>query len=332
VPEGLVDDEREQRRRSWLQDAATTLQAPHLAPVAMVAIVHGTGEIIGATDAASELLGTPLASSVDELVERGTVARHDLERLRERARRRHGPERPAPDQEHAETWSDELRIHRDGASTTVQLQVLHHRRPGLGTELVVVTLVPPVRDPAGGAPGGQPPHDLELWSIIDGQGRVLAMEAGWDVLWAQPDRILGTLVTPLCHPEDLPEVLRVARGLYVGTSEMATYTVRLAADGGRWVPVHVEQRAVRTASGDLMVMSTHRLVDGSRRLILPGQLSRRETEVVSALFDGGRVTHIAERHGVSVHTVRNQLRSVYRKLGADGQADLLARFHRPVVG
>ncbi len=332
MPERLAEDDRDQRLRAWLDDASAALRAPHLAPVAMVAIVQGSGEIIGATDAAIELLGAPLASSVGELVERGTIARHDLERLRERVRGRHGAQHPSPDLEHAETWSDELRLHRDGTTIAVQVQVLHHRRPGLGTELVVATLVPPVRAARTDAPAVRPKQDLELWSVLDGQGRILAMEAGWDVLWAEPERLLGTLVTVLCHPEDIPEVLRVVRGLYAGTSTAATYTVRLAADGGQWVPVQVQQRAMRTASGELLVMATNRFVDGSRRLILPGQLSRRETEVVAALFDGSRVTHIAERHGVSVHTVRNQLRSVYRKLEADGQADLLARFHRPVVG
>ena len=106
--------------------------------------------------------------------------------------------------------------------------------------------------------------------------------------------------------------------------------MRLAADDGRWVPVEAQHRVMETAD-ERFIVTSNRIVDASRRLILPGELSQREVAVVAALFDGLRVAQIAERHGTSVHTVRNQLRSVYRKLGATGQADLLARFHRPVA-
>ena len=49
---------------------------------------------------------------------------------------------------------------------------------------------------------------------------------------------------------------------------------------------------------DFLIGTTNRVVDRSRRLIPPGLLSQRETSVVAALFDGRRVTQIAEDDGV----------------------------------
>ena len=52
-------------------------------------------------------------------------------------------------------------------------------------------------------------------------------------------------------------------------------------------------------------------------------LSPRETEVVRLLAQGDRVPGIARQRGVSNSTVRNQLSSVYRKLGVGSQQELI---------
>ena len=51
-----------------------------------------------------------------------------------------------------------------------------------------------------------------------------------------------------------------------------------------------------------------------------------EAQVVAALFEGLRPTAIAERHGVSTKTVRNQLSAAYARLEVTGRADLLATY------
>ena len=55
---------------------------------------------------------------------------------------------------------------------------------------------------------------------------------------------------------------------------------------------------------------------------LPGGLSRAESEVVRLLVGGGSPEKIASARGKSVNTVRNQIRSVYRKLGVSTAAEL----------
>ena len=52
-------------------------------------------------------------------------------------------------------------------------------------------------------------------------------------------------------------------------------------------------------------------------------LTPRELEVVRRLLANGRVRSIAEQLQISPHTVRNHLRSIFRKLGVHSQVELI---------
>ncbi len=54
-------------------------------------------------------------------------------------------------------------------------------------------------------------------------------------------------------------------------------------------------------------------------------LSKREREVLSQLLGGARVPIIAGHLSISPHTVRNHLKSIYRKLDVSDQATLIER-------
>jgi PAS domain S-box-containing protein len=56
------------------------------------------------------------------------------------------------------------------------------------------------------------------------------------------------------------------------------------------------------------------------------RLSPREQEVLALLRQGLRVPSVAERLSISPNTVRNQLRSIFRKLDVRSQRELLDRF------
>jgi len=58
---------------------------------------------------------------------------------------------------------------------------------------------------------------------------------------------------------------------------------------------------------------------------LRAALSPREREVVSGLERGHRVGAIAEQLGLSHHTVRNHLKSVFHKMRVTSQVELLAK-------
>lgn len=56
---------------------------------------------------------------------------------------------------------------------------------------------------------------------------------------------------------------------------------------------------------------------------LPGDLSLREWEVLALLSDGLTTRQIAKRLFISVYTVRNHLKSMYRKLELHSQSELI---------
>jgi DNA-binding CsgD family transcriptional regulator len=62
-----------------------------------------------------------------------------------------------------------------------------------------------------------------------------------------------------------------------------------------------------------------------------GSLTLRERDVLALLLEGLRVSSIARRLYLSPQTVRNHLKSIFRKLGAHSQAELLEGL-RPAFG
>ncbi|MFD2720052.1 response regulator [Hymenobacter monticola] len=65
-------------------------------------------------------------------------------------------------------------------------------------------------------------------------------------------------------------------------------------------------------------------VDISLDQLLPEPLTSRELEVVRGIEDGLSYKLIAERHHISLDTVRNHIRSVYRKLQVNSKGELMA--------
>lgn len=59
-----------------------------------------------------------------------------------------------------------------------------------------------------------------------------------------------------------------------------------------------------------------------------GLLSPRERQIVELLSGGARVVTIAQRLQLSSHTVRNHLKSVFRKLNLRGQHELFEYWHQ----
>jgi len=103
--------------------------------------------------------------------------------------------------------------------------------------------------------------------------------------------------------------------------------------------VKAVRRALETRKAARLLESLHSaLADGAtvaqiaRRAAAPTNgstadtLTPREREIVSALSGGQRVGAIADRLGVSEHTVRNHLKAVYRKLDVHSQVELLSRW------
>jgi DNA-binding CsgD family transcriptional regulator len=59
------------------------------------------------------------------------------------------------------------------------------------------------------------------------------------------------------------------------------------------------------------------------------QLSRREKEILRAVVSGKKPRDLARLFFISVHTSRNHIKSIYRKLGVHAQGELIAKVLRP---
>jgi DNA-binding CsgD family transcriptional regulator len=58
------------------------------------------------------------------------------------------------------------------------------------------------------------------------------------------------------------------------------------------------------------------------------RLTAREREVLTTLAEGKRTSRIAEELGMSVHTVRNHLGRLFKKLHAHGRLEAVAAARR----
>jgi DNA-binding NarL/FixJ family response regulator len=70
-----------------------------------------------------------------------------------------------------------------------------------------------------------------------------------------------------------------------------------------------------------------RLDSGAPEITLD-QLSKREREIVETLLGEGSVTGVATTLHISLHTVRNHLKSIFRKLGVHSQVELVTKLKR----
>lgn len=84
------------------------------------------------------------------------------------------------------------------------------------------------------------------------------------------------------------------------------------------LPQRPVTRATPTSEGAATVVGFNPAFSG-----LPGDLSLREWEVLALLADGLTTRQIAKRLFISVYTVRNHLKSMYRKLEIHSQSELI---------
>lgn len=173
------------------------------------------------------------------------------------------------------------------------------------------------------------------------------------ILGHSPEMVVGRrcsdVVSSLAEGSLTPECLHgcpASRSVQVGLVPAATQLRMLCASGERkmvsltpMVIVNVNDapllvhlfndeedssraaHAVRTAlsGSDVEIVSDQPVV--APDLTNAGQLTRRELEVLRMMSLGRRSPQIADRLGLSLHTVRNHIRHIRRKLGATTQLE-----------
>jgi len=138
------------------------------------------------------------------------------------------------------------------------------------------------------------------------------VEATW-MLRRQLPSIPVLVLTMFDQEPYVLEALRAgASGYLLKTASPAQLVeaVRAVAAGQRVIDPSIAPAAVQRAAAPRL---------SSRG---PFPLSRRETEVVQRVVAGRSVREIAGELHLSAHTVRNHLKSAYRKLGVHSQAEV----------
>lgn len=162
-------------------------------------------------------------------------------------------------------------------------------------------------------------------AVIDGQ---------LGVIWANPAARKETGVWGLLfegctsHREHLALRKHLLELVHTSLRQHAEAETLVSAADGRWfasaAPLHGKPGLVL-----LRLVATHRFAANLRyRLERLFNLTRTEAEVTVQLAQGESPEAIASARGVSVETVRGQLRSVFRKTGTHRQGELVGLLAR----
>ncbi len=179
-----------------------------------------------------------------------------------------------------------------------------------------------------------------------------------DLLGEEPEAMLGQPLVERIHRDDVGAFL-LGLGRAMAEDQGAAMHVRFRHANGDYVPIRLAVTPTSGAPGprlgivmtaetaesstDARVGDLERhlwrialevqaagVVDGLQRLPDPSQvpgladLSPRQWDIVTRLLRGERVPDIARAMFVSQSTVRNQLGTIYQKVGVHSQAELLA--------
>lgn len=127
---------------------------------------------------------------------------------------------------------------------------------------------------------------------------------------------------------DLHEVPATLLSVYDGTAELrgVCWVFLLESATDRVFRVRELETTLERIAGELHRSGVS--LNGTRSRLSGvasrSSLSRREVDVFDLLIDGFRVPTIADKLCISTHTVRNHLKSMYRKLGVHSQSELIA--------
>lgn len=165
-----------------------------------------------------------------------------------------------------------------------------------------------------------------LQAVLDERMRCVFQDPRLRSVGLDPDVYLGSHAWSTVHPADLARVCLLVEQVVSGDAVEVDYVMRLAGPMGDWYNHHIVLRPlVGERPGYLLTM---RALGARRRRIEAGQLSGRELQVAADFYSGLSIAAIARRYAVSERTVRNQMSSVYGKLGV-GSSDELIRAYDP---
>jgi DNA-binding CsgD family transcriptional regulator len=169
-------------------------------------------------------------------------------------------------------------------------------------------------------------HDGPGTALFDGNGDLVSLDA-------QAERWLSELTSapwgePASHPLMAPIWSLLARARAVATRrERGPASVRLRGLGGRWIVVHAScLRRVDGRPGLVAIMIEPANSSQIAPIIVEAYgLTPREQQVTQGVAQGFSNLAIATELFVSVHTVRDHLKTVFAKLSVTSRGELIAK-------
>lgn len=155
------------------------------------------------------------------------------------------------------------------------------------------------------------PHVAVLDAVMPGMSAVAILETVRDL--NLPTKVV--LLAGELGSEDLTELIRLGvDGILLKdeASSVLLDCLNSVAGGGRWVSVHLVERALNiAANGGSSVAG----------------LTSRETEIAECVASGLQNKEIAERLGIADGTVRIHVHNIFKKLGIQNRVELANRIH-----
>ena len=151
--------------------------------------------------------------------------------------------------------------------------------------------------------------------ILDDKGRILSMseDAG---------EVLDDL--RISVDDELPGTIMVAASRARASRSTTRLTTRLRGTSGRWVRIHVSP--MDGDSGHVSVTIDAAAPGDLVPILLDAYgLTERETDIVLHLCRGIGTKEIAAELMISIHTVRDHLKSIFEKADVSTRAELVAR-------
>jgi DNA-binding CsgD family transcriptional regulator len=166
------------------------------------------------------------------------------------------------------------------------------------------------------------------WLTLDGTGQVIEYDEGFAELLAQSN-VLGIAAGGklAVRSRQSEAIYRTIRAIAADSSAKPQSTT-LSNDP--WIEVTLQparRTPVATTTPAIVLMYVHHDIGlsegGQHRLIEVFNLSPREAELAILLSRGAGTRQAGDSMGLTVHTVRSYLRSIYAKTGATGMPDLV---------
>jgi DNA-binding CsgD family transcriptional regulator len=210
-------------------------------------------------------------------------------------------------------WVKAYRDHSDRAFAEGDLELLAQVGPSLGSALRRrLGAEDPESSAAPGSPGVV---------VLDRDLRAVSWTAGARE-WIDALPLAGLWAMWGILPAVVYPVAALARS---GDASGTAHALERASDG-RWVRIEAAQLEGQADAQIAVTLRAATTTETFDLLCRAYALSRRERDVVAALLAGLDTRAIGARLCISPHTVKDHLKSVFRKTGTHSRREILARF------